>query len=813
MDFKRVVVALAVGLCLLPLSAAAQTGGIEGALTRQDGSGIGGAAVVINETGAATITGRGGQFSFASVAPGTYTLSFTLGDNQETVTGVEVTAGEETRVEQTVGWSVSFAETITVVSASRRPERIVEAPASVTLVSEEEIERQASHAQVPKLLEFTPGAEVTQSGLYDYNFNTRGFNSSLTRRVAVLVDGRDPSVPFLGSQEWAGFTFPLDDIATLEVVRGPSAALYGANASSGIVNIVTKQPRFSQGGQVRLAGGELSTFNGDARWAGSLGADWFIKLQGGVRDSGDFSQSRNGAAEYAVPCTRSGQTDCLPQELVPLNPQDDVSISFLSFRLDKYLENGSFFTIEGGDTQVEGPVAQTGIGRVQQVDVGREFARVNFSSTHWNLLGYYNARDAPEQTALSSGTNLVLDTNNYQVEAQTNWDFNDGKARIVAGATYGEEEIDTLDPRTGRQTLIFEPVESDSSAAYAQLDFSLTDRLKLVVAGRYDESSLHDTQFSPKGALVFSINPNNTLRLTYNESFQVANYSEFYLQGNVAAPLNLQPFEAFCTPFGVDCGFGGAPTRILALGNEDLEVEEVRAFEVGYSGILGGKAYLTVDYYNAENENFITDLISQLGTPLGRVNPNFGPYAPPAGLPAPAAAALLANLQGALGPSFALLTNNLDGDPIIGAVSYTNFGQVDTQGIDLGLNYYFNNEWSLSASYSWFDFDIQEDTPGFQNILLPNSPENKLSVGVAYAGQRWNGDVSARWVDDFRWAVGPFQGDVESYTTVDLNGNYVINDHFQVGVTVANLFDNEHYEAFGGDLLGRRALGNVLISW
>ena len=79
---------------------------------------------------------------------------------------------------------IASPRSITVVSASRRAERITEAPAAISVVPREEIERQASHGQLPKLLEFTPGAEVTQSGVYDFNFNTRGFNSSLNRRVA-----------------------------------------------------------------------------------------------------------------------------------------------------------------------------------------------------------------------------------------------------------------------------------------------------------------------------------------------------------------------------------------------------------------------------------------------------------------------------------------------------------------------------------------------------------------------------------------------------------------------------------------------------
>lgn len=78
---------------------------------------------------------------------------------------------------------------------------------------------------------------------------------------------------------------------------------------------------------------------------------------------------------------------------------------------------------------------------------------------------------------------------------------------------------------------------------------------------------------------------------------------------------------------------------------------------------------------------------------------------------------------------------------------------------------------------------------------------------------RWNASLSGLWVDDFRWVVGPFQGDVLSYATADLFFNYSLTDSWQVGLNVANLFDNVHYEAFGGDLLSRRALAYVTFTW
>ncbi len=817
---------------------AAADGSVAGQVTRSDGSPLAGVEVGIAGMSVSAVTDVGGRYTISPVPPGSHELFFSFGGTVTTAT-VEVGDGAAATHDQTLEGNLDFAETITVFSASRRAERITEAPAAVTLIPAEEIARQASHGQLPKLLEFTPGAEVTQSGIYDFNFNTRGFNSSLNRRVAVIVDGREPSVPFLGAQEWAAVSFPLDDLAQIELVRGPSAALYGANAASGVLNLVTKRPKDSSGGLVRLTAGDLATVNGDLRWAGRLGGEWYGKVMGGVRQSDDFTLSRNGRAEYSVRCTANGQSDCLPQERVPLTLQDDNDIKFGSARVDRHWGDGGISTIEGGWADVSGPVFQTGIGRVQLVDVARQWLRRHHPLYHFDFLFSNNAGKADRQTALSTGANVALDDKNWKGEAQTWWGFAGDRGRIVGGISYKDERVDSIDKngpfrpsllnRTNQQTLLFEPVQSEFSAGYAQIDWSFSDRLKAVVAARYDDSSLHDAQFSPKGALVWAIAPNHSLRLTYNEAFQVANYSEFFLQADVGAAINLAPFEAFCFSFGVACGFNmdanaaTADTRVLALGNSDLELEEIKTVEVGYTGVLGGRSLVTVDVYRSENENFITDLLPQLGTALGRINSNFGPYQTPrcrpAGgpvvpcLPAAADAQLLALLRAALGPSFALLTNNIDGTPILGAVSYTNFGAVDTQGVDLGVNWGLADDWTLAFNYSWFDFEIQDSRAGLDRLLLPNSPENKAAVSVSYVGERFDGSLSYRWSDEFRWVVGPFQGQVPDYGVVDLVANFDLTEHFELGVNVSNLLDEEHWESFGGDILGRRALGSLTLRW
>lgn len=798
-----------VGLCLLLLLAgsglamAQEQGRIEGRVTREDGTGISGVSVRLDQLGQVVLSDAEGNFAFADVPPGSYTLTYSLLDYTDTQEAVEVTAGQTAAVDRVLDWDVSFAESITVTSVSRREERIVEAPAAVTVVTEREIEQEASTGQVPKLLEFTPGVDFAQSGLYDINFNTRGFNSSLNRRILTLIDGRDPAVPFLGSQEWAAVSFPMDELSSVELVRGPGSALYGANAFNGVLNMTTKSPRGSEGGQVRLTGGEPSSIRGDLRWAGALGNDFYLKLVGGYQQSDDFTRSRNRTVEYSRPCTAAGQTNCLRLEARPL-ALDEAKIGFGGLRLDKYFGGGSVMTIEGGTAQLEGPTFLTGIGRVQVTDVTRPWTRFNFNTDHFNFLAYYDTRKAEEQVALASGALLYEDSSNLHGEVQGNVGFGNGKGFLVGGVSYHEQEVDTANP-TGFQTLIkTEARKEDQQAAFAQVDYSFTDNLKAVVAGRVDESTLHDTQFSPKASLVYSFNPNHTLRLTYNQAFQVPNYSEFFLRVPAGTPITaFAPLENALAPLlgGRTLGLRSIP--IFALGNENLDVEEITSYEIGYSAILASRLYLTVDYYQSEVENFVTDL-------LPGVNPQYTGYQPPSFLPAPVRTQILNTLRGGLGAANFSGLADINGQPTL-VVSYANAGAVDTQGVDVAFNYYVANGWVADFNYSWFDFEVKERQLGDQ--LLPNAPEHKASAGLAYTGGRFGASVKYRWVDDFPWAAGVFVGFVPSYDVVDLGFSYQVTDSVEVGLDVSNLLDEEQYQTFGGDLVTRRALAHVAYSW
>ncbi|MGH9458451.1 MAG: TonB-dependent receptor [Thermoanaerobaculia bacterium] len=805
---KRFRLALILLVLTVTSAYAQDTGRIDGRVVNATGDEVGGVVVTIDELSRAELTDAHGAFHFDRVPPGTYSLTYTAGERVERDGGIEVSAGETTELRKQVDWTMTFAESITVQSVSRRAERIVEAPAAVSVVTEEELALISPTGQLPKALESAPGVDFTQSGLYDFNFSARGFNSTLNRRILTLIDGRDPSVPFLGAQEWAALSYPLDEMAAVELVRGPGSALYGANAFNGVLNMITKQPRFTEGGKVQLSGGDLATMRVDFRQAGELGAGWYYRVLGGWQESDDFTRSRNATREYGIqrdlsapPCA-GGTFNCLPAEAVPL-ALDEVQIGFAGIRADRYFEGDRALTLEAGGAQLEGPVFVTGIGRVQVTDVERPWIRANFSAPRWNLLAYWDARDANEQIALASGAPLYEDSQNVHAELQGNQDFFGGRARVVGGVAWHQQDVDTSNPQ-GFHTLMAEAKTEEQQAVFGQLDFDATDRLKVVLASRWDDSTLHDAQLSPKASVVYSLATNHSLRASYNEAFQVPNYSEFFLRAPAGRPVNLSPIETALAPFlgGVPLGFGSIP--ILALGNENLQVEEITSYEIGYSGIFGGKLYATVDYYENAVENFVTDL-------LPGVNPTFAPYQPPAVLPAQVRAILLQTLQQNLPPAvFAGFTNLAGGAPAI-VFSYTNAGEVDTRGVELAFNYYVNQNWVLDANYAWFDFDVKSQALG--DRLLPNAPSDKYNLGVTYRHPSFDASLKYRWVDGFDWAAGVFFGHVPSYGLLNLAANYTLAENWTIGLNVSNLADDEHFESFGGDLLTRRALGYVSYRW
>ncbi len=727
--------------CFLFISAhtvfAQSTGTIRGTVTdNSNGQPLPLVNVLIQGTTVGAATDDAGTYEIKGLQPGTYVMVFRLvGYQTLEVPGIIVERGSVVTKDAVLAEEAVQQGEVVVYGASLRSEKITDAPAAVTVLNARDISLGSVSGQLPKLLEMQTGVEIAQNGLNDFNVNTRGFNSSLNRRLLVLLDGRDLAIAFLGSQEWNGLSVPIEDLGKLELIRGPGSALYGANAFNGVVNILTPKPKDITGLKLTTAGGEKNTLRMDARYAG-VSERWSYKMNIGFFQGDSWSVSR-----LTYPFEYDGFNPFLNTEVVPVDPAK-VASTYGSGRLDYEFKPGEVVTFEGGTAQVENEIFVTGIGRVQVPKAVKPWGRMSYSQDNFYAQVWVaNRKSLKPQISLSTGLPLEEQSTIAQFDGQYRFSAMDDKLFVVVGGSYKNQLVDT------KGTLTAVSHNDHLGGVYTQLEYRFSDEFKSIAAVRGDYSTLHATQFSPKVAVVWSPVTDHSFRFTYNKAFQAPNYSELFL-------------------------YVRHPTRNLVyLGNDQLIVEKITGYEMGYKGTVGKSLFVTVDGYYNQLSDFITDLAPG-------VNPNY--------------------------PGQIVLP----GESVTRTVwSYGNAGHVNEMGVEFGAGFYISDYVRLLGNYAYFDFEVKEQNAN--DVLLPNSPKHKLNGGISYTQGRLGADVSVKYVPTFDWAAGIYKGKVLAYAVVNLGATYQLSEILSVGLNVTNLLDRSHYELFGGSLIGRRAILGV----
>lgn len=756
------VVSLVVALSLSIVTGQSATNGIIAGVVKDDENrqGIPFVNVIIKGTQLGAASDENGRYIIRGVPPGEHTLVVSSVGFRTIETPVRIEPGTTVTRDFYMAHSMVELSEVLVYGASLRRERITEAPASVSIIEADDIARNASHGQLPKLLESEPGIDMVQSGLYDFNVNTRGFNSSLNRRLLILLDGRDLGTAFLGATEWNGLTIPLEELGRIELVRGPGSALYGANAYNGVMNITSIPPRASRGTRVLLGVGELSMVRGDVRHADAIG-QWSYRINIGGISGKTFSRIRTGR-QFEYP----GFNPVLNDEVKDLNT-DPVRNVYASARLDYDYTDGGVSTVEGGVAQVENEVIVTGIGRVQVRKASRPWARVSYTGHGFSFVGWTSARvNLEPEVSLSTGLDLYQDALITQGEAQYTFSLPDKQLMAVVGASHRLVDIGT------KGTLMQSVRHDNMTGIYGQLEYKVSNDLRALLAARWDRSSVHDSQFSPKAALVWSFQPGHALRLTFNKAFQAPNYSELFL--HVKHPTRALAYYGNMVenPDGLTGFVGGLQPGSL----KNMTVEKITSYEIGYKGVFVNSLFLTTDVYYSELTDFVTDLA------VG-VNPRF----PPQGI--------------------------YPGDPLSPRTiwSYVNAGRVREAGLEMGANYYLGDSWLFRGNFTWYSFEVVEKN--INDVLIPNSPRYRIGGGVTYTHQRGDVALSLKYVPTFDWAAGIYRGAVSAYAIMDLSSTYRATSNVTFTLAVANLLDRQHYQIFGGSYLGRRATMTAAYSF
>jgi iron complex outermembrane recepter protein len=168
---------------------------------------------------------------------------------------------------------------VQVMSVSKRPERLLQAPAAIQVITTEDIRRSGA-TSLPEALRLASNLQVAQIDSRQWAISARGFLSTAGNKLLVLIDGRTVYTPLYSGVFWDVQDVPLSDVDRIEVISGPGATLWGANAVNGVINIITKSAKDTQGLLVSGGGGsELHGF-GTARYGGTLGTSVRYRLYG-----------------------------------------------------------------------------------------------------------------------------------------------------------------------------------------------------------------------------------------------------------------------------------------------------------------------------------------------------------------------------------------------------------------------------------------------------------------------------------------------------------------------------------------------------
>ncbi len=672
----------------------------------------------------------------------------------------------------------TYKETV-VVSASKTEQQLVNAPATMSVIGGRALEVAPSN-NYADLLRAVPGVNITQISARDINITSRGATSSLATSQLAVLDGRSLYQDFFGFVMWDFMPSNPNEIKRIEVIRGPASAVWGANALTGVVNILTKSPREMEGTTFTLGAGTFGReFYGNGQRDGgqafgnithaqAINDRWAYKLSVGAFQSDAF-----GRPSGNIP---GGTTTYPPyQNTGTFQPKVDL-------RVDWESGDGRSVQMSGGYAATDG-IMHSGIGPFDiQQGTKYGYGKINYSKNAFRVQAFMNFLDGDANNLLSTdaaGTpiNFIFKTKTFDLEAGDTRTFG-GRHVLTYGGNLRYNQFDlTIAPGEDSRT---------EGGVYVQDEIFLNDHVRFVAGARVDKfSSIDDPVFSPRVALMLKPSANHTFRLSFNRAFRAPSMINNHLDLTVGTIIPLGQINA---------AYGSAlfrlPTEVT--GNTDLTEERLDAYEVSYTGTINDRVTLSAAYYyNKQTEQiFFTQSAA------------YGPTEVPAGFPGlgPIPAALIWGGVYQAGVRFPK------------TFTYLNLGEVNQQGIELGIDAALTDTASMFANYSWQgkpdpNFDIRE-------VNLP--PTHRFSTGVNYSGARYFGSVALNYTDDAFWQDildARFHGTTESHLIANASvGVRWGNGRYAATLKGINLTDKQHQTHVFGDILRRQVVGEIRVS-
>ena len=754
---------------LFPSLIWAQMGHITGRVVAEDtGEGLPGAHVEVMGSNLqikkAVITDKEGHYTVDKLAVGTYSVKATfVGYKTGSVEDVGVLDGQSVTTDFRLLPNPYEMEQI-VVSASRRAENIVDAPVSVVKVDREEIQNNTMATSLGSLMHNVKGMDYTQTGVFTESFNARGFNSAFNTRMLMVVDGVPATIP---SALTTGIPIPQGDIQDVEVIVGPSAALYGPDAVSGIVSITTTDPREDSGTRVGIAGGSRSIFKSKIRHA-NVNGKWGWKFAGEYQRGKDYENVMtfyNADSSVAV-------TD---------DPDFEATVLRGNYGLFYYPNAGAKMRYAGGWSRYD-VIDMLDTGRSQRVGPTIFYQQLTYTYQKFYLNFYLNRIEAKKNHTLHGKARNILAGNSLQ-EAIQKASFSSRQLNLNAEARYriqlGKTAFDFgADFRRNKALQASQIIEGglfsiNQIGFYAHSEAKVHEKLNLVLAARQDYHQEYDAQFSPKVGVIFKPTPLSAFRFTFNRAFR----SPSVVHQRLALEIGPNIFaRGGRKGFRFGTADGSPVPQTFSESIAPIKPEKNTTLEVGYKGVFENRVYLDITGYRSRYKEFIS--------PLTRIGDS-------------------ANGVYVLDDS---------GNPRVGETTFTylNFGRQTVLGLDVGLQVYATDRTVLKGNVSVIEAQDLDAPIGFQQPF--NTSPMKISLGLLTRDFGTRGtflDLSLRYVREYDMRTAAHVGTIPTYTVLDANMGFRTQTGLIYKFTVKNMLNNKHIEFVDGAKLGAIAVGEI----
>lgn len=652
-----------------------------------------------------------------------------------------------------------------VVSSSRAAESPLDAPNSTAIVTAQDL-RLSGYTDPAYALRRVAGVSLMTPDVANPQISIRGLNQRLSNRTIVLVDGRSVYLDFLGTTFWGFLPLNYEDIERIEVIRGPASALYGADAFTGVVNIITRP--LGEGGSYLTFGAGNGSMYRVAAGASAHEDRWRFRVSGG------YTRGDN----YRV------EVDESRVDYTPGSPNPRLGFERLFFGGELSLRLDSGVSLRAGVGVAYGSLVFEGIARLRQLTTPNSF----FSQSYLQLnteVGlsarvFWNRFSAPtvrlsgllEGGVLDAQANELSRSDMIDVEVMFNrtFDILGIENTLIAGVGYRFKEVEWSWLRDGIQT-------QHHGSVFLQDTLRFDDDLDLVLSVRGDLHPLLNVQFSPRGSVVIHPALGNTIRITGGTAFRSPTFTESYVLVPQSTPVR-----------GVGA-FGS--------GNPSLNPERIVSVELGYMNQMTEYFSLEVNGYY----NLVFDQITLTQNQLFRL------YDYVAGNSIAGATAGYYDAYDA----FILTTGLFENQPeqfqqLGGELGVRAF---PVEGLDLYANYAIHQTWPFGGA------------PG------PYHSDMRTSAHMFNAGAQYRApfglDLSAdfSWQSDQVWfeqLLDPVRGivfgrfELPSYALLNARvGWRFFDDQLEVSVVGYNLIDDGHREHPFGQPVGRRFMGFVTV--